>query len=558
MNKKSSINSNKLKFYILSFIIIGLCIFIFEFKPDTIKASAATEDAIVADENVSTTNNTTVASYTVDFYNGSNVIGSFNISSGDQYVLTRTGYSINGVSFDFSGKNKMSNCAYGDYYGSPIIDDVVVATYGGWALNKTELLANSGVWKAYSTSILKVYAVWVPEYFTVELNDAYTGTSSSEVNYFDGITLPDRYREGYEFKGWETDDGFIYQSGTQLNPLADIELTAMWEELFTVRLISNEHRSYNRTWEGSIGDTFTLPSLTSGYFYVSQWGTYQVGSEYTIMGNVTLYAVWKGNTYTVTYENLIFMGRTASIICDDYMIGGTSTTYEYGVGFDLTRVKALWIRNNNYDIYLKFLGWYTNKEFTTKVPGISPTETGNKTYYAKWRYDYNRNILYRKYTITDVDPYTKDCYDSIYIGLKSNNLYQELKDLSVKYIYLEFKLQIREIDDGYQEVLIYKDTSPTSNPIWSLTNIEHDPSGTNTTPAYYRWTCAFKIDDLKDCNGLYVRYGAHGFGADTWVTERLYVDIMYTATESSDEDIEKFTWDYSAEVKDEDCISLNT
>lgn len=57
---------------------------------------------------------------------------------------------------------------------------------------------------------------------------------------------------------------------------------------------------------------------------------------------------------------------------------------------------------------------------------------------------------------------------------------------------------------------------------------------------------------------MYVRYGAHGFGVDTWVTERLYVDIMYTATESSDEDIEKFTWDYSAEVKDEDCISLNT
>lgn len=63
---------------------------------------------------------------------------------------------------------------------------------------------------------------------------------------------------------------------------------------------------------------------------------------------------------------------------------------------------------------------------------------------------------------------------------------------------------------------------------------------------------------IKDCDYLYIRYGAHGFGADTWVTERLYVDIMYTATESSDEDIEKFTWDYSAEVKDEDCISLNT
>ena len=533
MNKKTTINSSKLKFYILSFIIIGLCIFIFEFKPDKIKASAATEDAIVADENVSTTNNTTVASYTVDFYNGSNVIGSFNISSGDQYVLTRTGYSINGVSFDFSGKNKMSNCAYGDYYGSPIIDDVVVATYGGWALNKTELLANSGVWKEYSTSILKVYAVWVPEYFTVELNDAYTGTSSSEVNYFDGITLPDRYREGYEFKGWETDDGFIYQSGTQLNPLADIELTAMWEELFTVRLISNEHRSYNRTWEGSIGDTFTLPSLTSGYFYVSQWGTYQVGSEYTIMGNVTLYAVWKGNTYTVTYENLIFMGQTASIMCDGCTVGGTSTTYEYGVGFDLTRISASW-SSDSYGMSLIFLGWYTDMSFATHVPSISTSERGNKTYYAKWRYDMGQYSRHKKYTITDVDPYTEKYCDMLYIKLKSKNLYQELNKIGIKYIYLEIKLQIKEIDDGYQEMLIYKDTSPTSNPIWSDTNIEHDPSGKNTTPAYYIRTCVFELKDLKDCDYLYIRYGAHGFGSDDWVTEEIYVDMICTAEESFD------------------------
>lgn len=33
------------------------------------------------------------------------------------------------------------------------------------------------------------------------------------------------------------------------------------------------------------------------------------------------------------------------------------------------------------------------------------------------------------------------------------------------------------------------------------------------------------------------------------------MDIMYTITDS-EEDIKEFTWEYSAEVKDEDCTRL--
>ena len=54
----------------------------------------------------------------------------------------------------------------------------------------------------------------------------------------------------------------------------------------------------------------------------------------------------------------------------------------------------------------------------------------------------------------NADSYTK-AYDDIWLGLKYNNLYQELKNIGIKYIYIEFKLEIREIDDRYQEVLIY-------------------------------------------------------------------------------------------------------
>lgn len=61
------------------------------------------------------------------------------------------------------------------------------------------------------------------------------------------------------------------------------------------------------------------------------------------------------------------------------------------------------------------------------------------------------------------------------------------------------------------------------------------------------------MDATGDFIGI---YGTHGNKSDTWITEWISVDIMYTPTTNSEEDLEEFTWDYSAEVKDKDCIRL--
>ena len=553
MNKNVYIKG-KLKIFALSIVFIGLFILFFAFDPLSQNAYADYINSTQSEEEYLSSNEANEM-YTVNFFNGDEGIGTFNISPGDQYTLTQNGYTINGNTFEFTGKLKMNNCAYGDYYGLPTIDNVTVATYSGWSLNGT-MISNSGIWMEYETSILNVYAVWTPVNFAVELNDEYTGNSSQEVNYFDGITLPCLVREGYEFKGWQTSNDLLYQGGTTLHPIEGIELTSKWEEIFEVRLISSTHSSYDRTWEGTMGYTFTLPSLTSGNYYVSQWGTYQVGEEYAIIGDATLYAVWKGNNYTITYANLTFMGVTAELEWDSEAYLNGPRCYEYGVGIDLLGISARWPTSSPYDSQLVFLGWYTNMNFTTKVNNINTSATGNKTYYAKWRYDFNKKGRYGSYYITDEDPYTEDYQDSIALELNYNNLYQELKNIGINYVYLEFKLKIREVDDGYQEVYIYKSTSPTSNPIWSVDDIDHYPPGKGTTAEYYIWECAFSIDDLRDCSYLYVRYGANGAWGDNWVTDELHVDIMYTVTTSSDEGVEEFTWDYRAEVPDSNCIPL--
>lgn len=423
------------------------------------------------------------------------------------------------------------------YNGETQIGAFNISTGDYYQLNKTDYIIN-GVTRSYANGAAMSNCYYNGYYGPSVVN----GTT---IAYFNGWTmLGNEISSGQWLKSYSNNSLYVY---------------ADWSVVeFTATVYNGYSSTYTKQFNYCEGLILANP-VRSGYMFKG-WRNNGTGAIVDMplisAGDVSLTAQW-AKIYTITYENLTFMGQTAKVYWNNYS-SYAPTYYERGVGLDLTNVNALWIRKNTYGPCLVFLGWYTDMNFNTKVTSISTSATGNKTYYAKWRYDAGRLSRGGTYTITDVDPYTEEYRDNIHLGLKSNNLYQELKDIGIKYIYLEFKLQIREINDGYQEVLIYKDTSPTSNPIWSLTNIEHDPGGTNTTPAYYIWTCTFSIDDLKDCNFLYVRYGAHGFGADTWVTERLYVDRMYTATESSDEDVEEFTWDYSADVKDEDCISLNT
>ncbi len=82
--------------------------------------------------------------------------------------------------------------------------------------------------------------------------------------------------------------------------------------------------------------------------------------------------------------------------------------------------------------------------------------------YAKWRYDYTSGSRTSDYTITDTDPYTTAYYDNFYINFGTVGLHQALLNMGITKVYLEFKIAIREIDDAYQEILIYDGTSASS------------------------------------------------------------------------------------------------
>lgn len=136
---------------------------------------------------------------------------------------------------------------------------------------------------------------------------------------------------------------------------------------------SSQTKTYGKTLKLSS----TKPTRT-GYTFQG-WGTsstdtsvnYAAGANYTSNAAVTLYAIWKVNTYTVTYNA---NGGTGA---------PSNQTKTYGVNLTLSSTRPT---RTDYT----FLGWGTSESSTTVeyAPGASYTANASITLYAIWELAY--------------------------------------------------------------------------------------------------------------------------------------------------------------------------
>ena len=187
---------------------------------------------------------------------------------------------------------------------------------------------------------------------------------------------------GFAFDGW-------YVSGNP-NPKWDfsncvtdnLNLEAHWNKVYQVTLQTNggtiaagrEIKSYTE------GTTLTLPGggdITRGGYTFAGWyedsgfsGSPVTEISSTDTGDKTLYAKWSGNTYIVKLE------ANGGKIAD----GKDVTDYTCGTGAALPGGGG--ITRGGYT----FEGWYEDSGFSgSPVTEISSTDTGDKTFYAKWK-----------------------------------------------------------------------------------------------------------------------------------------------------------------------------
>ena len=194
--------------------------------------------------------------------------------------------------------------------------------------------------------------------------------------------LPTPTRAYHHFLGWYTDP----TGGIEVTPETvlsdDITVYAHWQ-IYTYTISYNANggsgapSSQTKTYGTTLKLSSTKPKRT-GYTFQG-WGTsatdtsvnYAAGANYTSNANITLYAIWEANTYTVKYNANGGSGAPGN------------QTKTYGKTLTLSSTKPT--RTN----YI-FKGWGTSASSTTVsyAAGASYTSNASITLYAIWELAY--------------------------------------------------------------------------------------------------------------------------------------------------------------------------
>ncbi len=165
---------------------------------------------------------------------------------------------------------------------------------------------------------ITLYAKWVTNTYTISFsaNGGSVNPTSKEVAYNTEIgTLPVPVRTGYTFTGWNTvqnGSGTTYTASTIYSTTGNITLYAQWK-INTFRLIFDANGgnvnllSTEVAYNSEVG-TLPVPTRTGHTF--TGWntapngsgGTYTASTIYLDVTDITLYAQWSVNIYTVTFN----------------------------------------------------------------------------------------------------------------------------------------------------------------------------------------------------------------------------------------------------------------
>ncbi|MBQ6733887.1 MAG: InlB B-repeat-containing protein [Lachnospiraceae bacterium] len=267
-----------------------------------------------------------------------------------------------------------------------------------------------------SSGHIDLYAKWVPYTYTVSFdgNGATKGTMANQVLSFgarQALRKNAYTRTGHVFLGWSTDPDAraaeYVNAGTVsdlIPPVSDyrsgITLYAVWRDSFSIRYEINDEPSspavFDETTPGYIdnytyGKICALPvPVRQGYAFAGWYrddNTFKKRVnriEKTTTGDLTLYAKWTPNTYTVVFDG---NGKTGGSMAN------LNVSFERGAT----------LRNNTYSRRgYAFAGWALSKE---------DAAAGNRAYenldVPDWSYFLplkNKSVV-RLYAIWEPAPY---------------------------------------------------------------------------------------------------------------------------------------------------------
>lgn len=193
------------------------------------------------------------------------------------------------------------------------------------------------------------------------------------------LPSPQASKDGHSFGGWlKNTDGVTYAAGARTPITAKTTFTAQWRaNTYTVAFNNNGGTGSPGNQTKTYGTNLTLSSTRptrAGYTFVN-WNTaangsgtsYASGATYTANAGVTLYAQWRINTYSVTFNANGGSGAPAA------------QTKTYGTNLTLTNSVPTRTGYN-------FARWNTasNGSGTNYARAEAYTANANVTLYAQW------------------------------------------------------------------------------------------------------------------------------------------------------------------------------
>ena len=221
---------------------------------------------------------------------------------------------------------------------------------------------------------------------------SYTVTLNAHGGSVNTTSLNAARTTGYTFKNWNTaanGNGTSYAPGAIYTTDAAATLYAQWNSSTTTAAV-------------------TLPTPTRTGYVFKGWGTSStattgVTGSYTPTGNVTLYAVWEANKYTVTYnpnggtgapDNQIKTHGTNLTLSSTKPTHAATSAGKYTVTFNanggsVTPASLDAPRTTAY----KFQNWNTAADGsgTSYAPGATYTVDADVTLYAQWESNTSTN-----------------------------------------------------------------------------------------------------------------------------------------------------------------------
>ena len=295
--------------------------------------NAVTEDITVTGE-ITLYASWTANTYTLSLYDGDELLSSESVTYGDTVsIADLTEPSKEGYTF----------AGWVDADGNAVTEDITV------------------------TGEITLYASWTANTYTLSLYDGDELLSSESVTYGDTVSIADLTepsKEGYTFAGWTDAEGNAVTE--DITVTGDVTLYASWTvNTYILNFYSDGKLVSIRTCEyGETVDVDSLPTLTKEGYTFAGWTDKDgngVTEDITVTGEITLYASWTANAYTL------------SLYDGDELLSSESVTYGDTVSIaDLTEPTK--------DGYT-FAGW-TDEEGNAVTEDI--TVTGDITLYASW------------------------------------------------------------------------------------------------------------------------------------------------------------------------------